>query len=182
MYLLVAAAVLMGPTACGSDDSDTDEPAATKATSAGVVGDNDQKQKPAAVGDTITIVTKETTLKVTVLGVVDPVELGGIDGAEAGKRFAGVRVALQNVGAKPYTGTPIGEAVLTDSDREEHDGGTLVESECGGTFASDPQVAPGARKEGCIPYELDKGAEPMTFEFAGRDGFGPATAEWRLTE
>jgi len=179
---LVAAAVASGGVACGSDDSESDKPSnKPESASSGIVGDNDQK-KPAAIGETITIVTVETTLKVTVLGVVDPVKLGGADGAERGKRFAGVRAAIQNVGSKRYTGAPIGEAVLTDSDGGEHQGGLLSESECGGSFASDPQIAPGTRKEGCIPYEIDKGADPQTFEYAGKDGFVPATAEWDLTQ
>jgi hypothetical protein len=63
---------------------------------------------------------------------------------------------------------------------EQADATILAESECSGGFASSAKIAPGARRQGCIPFVVPKGRKAKLFQFTLESGFGPQAGEWSL--
>ena len=139
------------------------------------------KPKLAQIGDSITFDTNDTTLRMTVLGVIDPLSASEYDQPDAGKRFVGVRVAISNVGGETYSDSVSNGAQMIDSNDEQADSTIVTSGECSSAFSSDLRLSPGSREVGCIPFEINVQASPKTFQFAGDSGFGPDNVEWRLT-
>lgn len=135
----------------------------------------------AKLGDPITLETQSTELKVTAENVIDPLEGGQFDRPQnKGSRFVGIEVEIANTGNETYSDSPSnGATVLTDDDQQA-DSALLTGGECGDQFASDVQIGPGSRQVGCIPFEIEQGAEPARFQFGPDSGFGPETGEWAL--
>jgi hypothetical protein len=105
---------------------------------------------------------------------------GEFDTVTAGKRRVGIKVALRNVGTATYNDAPGNSGkVLTTAD-EQGQQVTISGGECESGFDSSVTISPGSRQQGCIPFEIPKGAELKTFQFTLDSGFGPQTGEWSL--
>jgi hypothetical protein len=164
-------------------------PATTAATATGTTApartaDSTAARAPgtaARVGDAISLRGSETTLKVRVLGVLDPLAAGDYDQADAGKRYVGVRIALDNTGQSAYSDA-VGNGshvIMAGNDQAES---TIVSSgPCGGDFQSDVKIAPGEQRVGCIPFQVPEGETVKSFEFTPDSGFANNTGEWDIS-
>jgi hypothetical protein len=185
LLLIVAFAsfgiVTMGADSCGTNTTNTpDASSDSGGGSSGGSGGGGSKSQKARVGDSITIKTTETKLKVTVLGVMDPVNAGQYDQPAASRRYVGVQLSIRNVGGNSYSDAPSNGAQLVDNHDEQADPTLLTGGDCTIGFSSDVRLSPGSRQKGCIAFEIKKRAKPATFQFAGDSGFGPGNAEWTL--
>lgn len=148
--------------------------------SSGSGGGGSSGAKKASVGDSITLDGSTNKMQVTVLKVLDPAPAGQYDQPTSGHRYVGVQVALRNVGSDTYSDAPgNGAKIITTSD-EQADTALLEGGPCSSGFSSDVKISPGSRLQGCIPFEVPKGAKPKTFQFSLDSGFGPQSGEWHL--
>lgn len=174
---IVACVALVFVAGCGTTDVKT-----TPETQGTSDSSSSTPQKAAGVGDTLTLKGQDDGEKmaVTLLGVIDPLSVGEFDSPDKGKRYVGVRIALKNIGTAAYDDSPSnGAALLTRTD-EQLDTTIVSGGPCDSPFASSAKIAPGARQQGCIPFEAPRGAKLKTFQFTLASGFGPDAGEWRL--
>jgi len=122
----------------------------------------------------------DAKVQVTLLDVIDPVAVGEFETPEGDKRIVGIRIAMKNVSETQYDDSPSNGSVLIYGSDEQADATILAEGECSSGFASSAKIAPGARRQGCIPFEVPKGNKPKTFQFTLESGFGPQAGEWSL--
>ena len=172
---LLAGGSLMafGGAGCGSDEKDEPEKK-----------DSAQKAKPkspsASFGQPITLEGGGLRVRVIPTRVIEPVPAGEFDQPEAGKRFVGVQLILQNVGDKVYDDSPSNGAILLTGPNEKADTAILNEGPCSLKFGSNTKIAPGSRREGCVPFHVPRGAQPKTFEFSLDSPVGPKTGRWSV--
>jgi hypothetical protein len=139
------------------------------------------KAPVAGIGDSLTLEGSDgLKVQVTLLDVIDPVAVGEFETPEGDKRIVGIRIAMKNVSETQYDDSPSNGSVLIYGSDEQADATILAEGECSSGFASSAKIAPGARRQGCIPFEVPKGNKPKTFQFTLESGFGPQAGEWSL--
>jgi hypothetical protein len=181
---LAVAAVLAG---CGgtqttvkavtsSGQSTTATRAATTATRASTAA-----RQQAKVGDTLTLTGNDgESMAVKVDGVMDPLDVGPDDQADAGQRFVGIQITLKNVGAVAYSDSPSnGSTLLSNTDEQAKDQ-IVSGGPCGNDFASSAKIAAGQTQQGCVPFEMPVGQTPATFQFTLSSGFANQTGQWSL--
>ena len=142
-------------------------------------GEGKAKSPKARVGQAVTLEGTDTKMRVTPVSVKS-VSGGEIDTATSGKRYVGVQLRLKNVGQKTYQDSPSNGAKLITRSGEQADPTILTGGFCSGSFTSDTNIASGASRQGCIPFEVPKGQKLATFQFGLDSGFGPQTGEWRI--
>lgn len=189
--LPASAFVTMGQDSCSTDEtvntpdeqSDTGpKPSEGGGSSDGAEADDGGgAPKVANVGDSLTLEgASDERMQVTVQKVLDPAPAGEFDEPSKGMRYVGVQVALKNVGDAQYDDSPSNGAVLLTANDEQAQSAIVIEGPCAGSFGSSAKIAPGARQQGCIPFEVPNGAKLKTFQFTLSSGFGPQAGEWRL--
>lgn len=168
------------PTTVNEPDSEVDaqqvegEPGAPVDASRG-------KAQTATVGDSLTLEGLEgLRMKVTVLRVIDPLSGGQFDAPQGGNRFVGVKIRLRNVSDLTYDDSPSNGAQLLDGQGEQAQGGYVIGGQCAGDFPSRAKIAPRAKQQGCLVFEMKKGRNPKLFQFALDSGFADENGEWRL--
>lgn len=137
---------------------------------------------PARIGQPITLrgLQNGERLRVTVLKVLAPLEVGEFDRPSKGKRYVGIELRLKNVGTRRYSDSPGNGATLIYSGGRQADSTFVLEGPCGGSFSSSVKLAPGSSRRGCIAYEIPKGTFPKRFQFTMNSGFADQTGEWTL--
>jgi hypothetical protein len=133
------------------------------------------------IGDAITVRGQETELQVRVVGVLDPAPAAPADTPlDPRARFVGVDLRLRNIGEGRYSESPLAGSTLLTAGGGEAEPVNLIGGPCGGDFALRVALAPGARRAGCVPFEVSAGERPVSFEFALDSGFAPEVGRWRL--
>lgn len=179
LLLAAFAIALMGADDSSCSTETTDEPD-KEADSGSESGGKQQKQKVAKVGDSITVKGSDTSMKVTVVKVIDPVPAGEFDSPDAGKRYVGIQIRLRNVGDGPYDDSPSNGAELLMGNDTQAGFALITEGDCSSDFGSSAKIGPGNTQVGCLPFEAKNGLRPKTFQFTLDSGFGPQAGEWRL--
>jgi hypothetical protein len=119
-------------------------------------------------------------LEATLVRVLDPLRVGRFDRPPRGSRLVGVELVLRNVGRATYADAPAGGATLLTT-RDEEATPTLVSGgACGGAFSAYTTLRPGARRRGCIPFEVRRRARLEAFELALEAGYGRKSGKWSL--
>jgi hypothetical protein len=120
-------------------------------------------------------------MRVRVVRLIDPVPVGPSDATVNPKgRFVGVEIGLENLGPSPFNESPLGDASLVLDDGREGDPVTLLGGPCAGGFATHVKIAPGAKRGGCLAFEVAAGRRATAFQFALDSGFAEEMGEWRL--
>jgi hypothetical protein len=133
------------------------------------------------IGDPITLRGQETELEVRVVRVLDPAPAAPADTPlDPSARFVGVELRLRNIGAGRYSESPLAGSTLLTVGGGEAEPVNLIGGPCGGDFALHVSLAPGARRAGCVPFEVASGKRPASFQFALDSGFAPEVGTWRL--
>jgi hypothetical protein len=133
------------------------------------------------IGDSITLRGQETELEVRVVRVLDPAPAGPADiTLDPRARFVGVELRLRNIGAGRYSESPLAGSTLLTGGGGEAEPVNLIGGPCGGDFALHVSLAPGARRAGCVPFEVAGGKRPASFQFGLDSGFAPEVGTWRL--
>jgi Domain of unknown function (DUF4352) len=178
-FAVSAAVLAVAVSSCGSTTTVKEQPDQTTATSA--PAKPAPAKKPAGVGDSITLNGEEgLRMKVTLVRVIDPVPVGEFDEPQAGNRFVGVVIRLENVSSVAYDDSPSNGATLIHGADEQADATIVTGGVCASGFASQAKIAPAGRRQGCIPFELPSASKLKTFQFTLLSGFGPDTGEWSL--
>jgi hypothetical protein len=139
------------------------------------------QNKQARVGDTLTISGDGgERVDVTVDGVMDPLAVGSYDQADSGQRYVGVQITLKNSGSVPYSDAPSNGAALLSGNGEQATGEIVSGGPCGNDFQSSVNIAPGDSEQGCVPFEMEDGQTPATFQFTLDSGFANQTGQWSL--
>lgn len=140
--------------------------------------------KPSAlakVGDTLTLKGQETTLKVRLTGVLDPLTGGEFDSPDSGKRYVGIKLEFKNAGGAAFSDAVSNGSTIVLEDNEQGDTTILSGGDCSGSFGSDVKIAPGDTRAGCIPFEVPSAARLRSFQFTPDSGFADATGEWAIS-
>ncbi len=135
----------------------------------------------AHVGDTLTLVGQETTLKVRVTSLLDPLASGQYDSPSPGKRYVGVQLVVKNVGARAYSDAVSNGSTIVLVGNQQADSTSVSDGPCGGSFGSDVKIAPGDTRAGCVPFEVPSGVRLRSFQFTPDSGFSDATGEWDIS-
>jgi hypothetical protein len=128
------------------------------------------------IGVPVRVAAESTILKLTVEGVVDPLESAAASPPD-GVRFVAVRLGIENVGERSIEISLAQETTLTTSKDEQLDpafagvGGECAESLTVATLSA------GGERSGCIPFQVPEGQRAKAFQFGGFT----ETAEWDLT-
>lgn len=186
----MAAAVIGGCATANPSTKDTPDSASTSSAAATSTPKAKKKAvakptaapKKAGIGDSITLKGMEgETVKVKLLRVLDPAPAGEFDTPSSGKRYVGVELQLTNVGAKTYKDSPSNGATMIYGASRQADATLLSDGPCAANgFASDARIAPGAKRRGCIPFEIGKSSKARTFQFALDSGLADEGGEWQL--
>jgi len=142
-------------------------------------GEGKSKSPKARIGQTVTLKGTDTKMRVTPLSV-KPVSGGELDTPASGKRYVGVKLRLRNVGETTYDDAPSNGAKLLTRSGEQADPTIVTGGPCAGSFDSDTTISAGGSRQGCLPFEVPKGAKLVGFQFGLDSGFGPQTGEWRV--
>ena len=138
------------------------------------------KPPPARLGEALTLNGRHNRMRVRVLAVDRSVRGGRFDVPKRGQTFVGVRVALENLGDVTYADAPANGARLLTGGGRRAKPALLTGGDCSGEFGTATTIAPGAKRRGCLPFEMPRGEEPKTFTFALDSGLGLQTGEWDL--
>lgn len=142
-------------------------------------GTQSEQPAEATIGDTISLhgeLDPELEIAVTVESVVDPAKGDRFLKAEEGNRYAAVEVRLQNTGPIDCSASPTNGAVLIDAKQYDTWLGSGVEPSLDGTV----RIAPGDERVGFIVFQVPKGEDPASFQFALESGFASVTGQWSL--
>jgi hypothetical protein len=178
--LVAVAVALMGADDSSCSTETTNEPDAESDSGSDSGGGGRDDQKVANIGDSITLKGTDTSMKVTVLKVIDPVQAGQFDAAAAGNRYVGIQLRLRNTGDGPYDDSPSNGAELLMRNDTQAESALVSEGQCSSDFGSSAKIGPGSTQVGCIPFEAKNGLRPKTFQFTLDSGFGPEGGEWSL--
>jgi uncharacterized protein DUF4352 len=133
------------------------------------------------IGTPITLRGTVTELEVRVTRVLDPAPASPGDQTLSPRdRFVGIELALRNIGKGNYSESPLSDSKLLLADGSEADPVNLLGGPCGGRFALHVTLRPGAKADGCVPFEARQGRRPSRFQFALESGFAPEVGTWRL--
>lgn len=166
--MTLATAVGCGPTEVTSTpDKGSVEAPTTQATAA-------------KVGDTITLKSNDSGLKVavTLMKVVPTAKSSEYSDPEPGNRMAALQIRLKNVGTVAYTDAPTNGASVIDAQDQEH-GASILEIELRPALDF-PTIAPGSARVGYLAFEVPKSAKLAKFQFTLDSGYGPQSGEWSL--
>jgi hypothetical protein len=132
-----------------------------------------------ALGQTVRLRSRATSLAVTVLGVRVPVGGSRSDVPLSGDRFAGVLVDVRDVGAAGYSSSEWADVGLYGSDGSAAWHAFLGSGVC--TDEGQPSaLAPGDDRHWCVPFELPARVRPAEVTVAPDGGFGLHIGEWML--
>lgn len=92
----------------------------------------------------------------------------------------GVEFVLTNTGTSTYSDSPSNGAKLISKGDQQFDSTILSEGPHGGSFASTVKIAPGAKRQGCIPFEVTRGVKVKTLQLALDSGFADEFASERF--
>lgn len=133
-----------------------------------------------AVGRSHDMATQDgTRVRVTVLGVVDPVPRGSYSlRPKRGRHWVGVRMRFQALGPRSYDDSPGNGARLAA-------GGRLYRSDVSRPDGCPALPAiivlpPGRTTTGCVLFEVRRGDRPTAVSFWPSSRFSPDVGFWRL--
>jgi hypothetical protein len=172
LVLLVIAGFALVAGACGSGSSTDGSPAPSgSGTPTG------------ALGDTLTVATTAGGELAVTAHESKRVEKVVSYGDELSPDAYGVRLTIENTGAKAYEDVITDCVVLTDAEGEEHkaevymfqpDGTDMPE------LLQDVRIAAGDEVSGWVYFALDPERQPGTLTFTADGGSGPAAVAWSL--
>jgi hypothetical protein len=172
LILLVIAGFALAAGACGSGSSTEGSP------SPGGSG------APAgAIGDTLTVATAAGGELAVTAHESKRVEKVVSYGDELSPDAYGVRLTIENTGAKAYTDLVTDCVVLTDAEGEEHKAEVYMFRPDGTDMPDllqNVKLAAGDEVSGWVYFALDPDREPATLAFTADGGSGPATVAWAL--
>jgi uncharacterized protein DUF4352 len=161
-------------TADGQATTASQVPTATQASTSG-------SPQQATIGGTLTLTGNDReSMAVIVDGVMDPLQVGPDDQADPWQRFVGIQITLKNVGLVADSDSPSNGATLLSNTNEQAQGQIVSGGPCGNDFQSSANIAPGDTQQGCIPFEMQNGQTPTTFQFTLNSGFADQTGQWSL--
>jgi hypothetical protein len=188
--LLVAlcATLVVGCATTDPSTKDTPDSSARAATATATAGAQQPdpsatptpKPKKAGIGDSITLAGSDAKISVKLLGIRDPLSAGDYDQPDSGKRYVGIMIEMANVGTTTYKDSPGNGATIIYGNDEQASNTLVVGGPCAGSFANDVRIAPGAKRRGCIPFELPKSRKAKMLQFALDSGFADEDGEWVL--
>ncbi len=123
---------------------------------------------------------RDVEVVVTLERVVDPLAGGEFDAPTSGKRFVGVMLRITNTGDVAYEDSPGNGSNLTYGDDRQATSSLVSEGPCSGGFSSSVKISPGARRKGCIVFEVPRANKIKTFQFTLDSGFADESAEWSV--
>jgi hypothetical protein len=130
------------------------------------------KAGPAAPGESLRLATRSGVIRVSVTGVVDPVDRGSYyRGPRAGTRWVGVKLKIQNVGSTTYDDDPANDTRLVAGNHVIQADSALLTT-CD-VFPVSVTLSPGESREGCVIFEVPTGSRPRQLRFASDSYFGP---------
>lgn len=183
----LAAALLLGLTACGSSDPEVTTKPNPK-TSAPADSPKTPSSKPtptqqdASIGDTITLKGFEEgqQVAVTIKKVSDPaVPKDQFFKPEDGSRWIGIQVEIVNTGTAAYDDSPGNGMQIADSEGQRFNG-VIADIKAGPSMAASVTLKPGAKALGWLVFEAPKNAKIDTVQFGMNSGFADQTGEWKL--
>lgn len=139
------------------------------------------EQKTAQIGDVITLVGSDETLKIAVkLNKVFPSAQpkDTFIGAGDGNEFYGVELILKNVGTVAYDDSPANGTVVIDDEGQQY-GATLADLKHGVSLNS-TTIAPGDVRKGVIAFAVTKGAKIVKLQMGLNSGFADQKGEWTI--
>jgi hypothetical protein len=119
-------------------------------------------------------------LEATLLGYTAHVAGGEYDEPSAGMQYVGITLRIRNIGKVAYSDSPSNGASVLSSTGRPGKTTLLTSGECGESFATRVNIAPGEAQEGCIPFEIPEGTEVAKVQWTPSSGFSEETAEWQL--
>ncbi|HEY4277710.1 MAG TPA: DUF4352 domain-containing protein [Conexibacter sp.] len=163
-----------------ADTVATTPEATATATATATTADETPPPKPhvPTVGDALTLKGSDVTMRVKLLGVVDPATAGEYDTVDG--RLVGVRLKMTNVGDRAYDDAPSNGVELITRDDEQSDSTLVSGGNCAGSFSSSTKIAPGSARVGCIAFDVPSGKQLKTFQLTLDSGFAAQTGEWRI--
>jgi hypothetical protein len=138
------------------------------------------KPRAPRVGDSIDLSGSDSEIKVKVVRVIDPLSGGEFDTPDNGKRYVGIEIQMTNMGDSVYSDSPSNGAVLLYGDDRQAESTIIAGGPCAGGFSTSVKLRPGARRRGCIPFEMSTTRKPKGFQFALDSGFSDDLGEWKL--
>jgi hypothetical protein len=133
------------------------------------------------LGAAITVKGEDTELRVRVRRVLDPAPASAADTTLAPRaRFVGIALELENIGDGIYSESPLQDSTLLTGAGTSADPVTLLGGPCARRFSTHVTLRPGARRKGCVAFEVRQGERPATFQFALDSGFAPEVGTWAL--
>ncbi len=157
-------------TAGGSTATTGGSTATTKASSAAHVGST------VAVSD-----GNGGDANVTITQVIDPAS--GADQyttPDAGKRFVGVEMTIQNTGKKTLQDDANSTTTVQGSDNQTYTFDVNDISECTNFNSGSYTLAPGASVTGCVVFQLPTGVSPKQVQFQPTGFTGGTTGQWQV--
>jgi hypothetical protein len=186
LAVVAAGALAFGLVGCGTETTDEPDAQADPAAAAQETTTEAEPNAPpedsssgsAALGDSITLGTLDDgEIQVTPVEVKDPATSGNqFIEPDAGNRYVGVRVRINNTGDSVYEDSPSNGASVVDTKDVEWDADVFdaVEPALGTV-----KITPGDARVGWIAFEVDKQSKLRTFQFSTDSGFGD-TGQWTL--
>lgn len=141
-----------------------------------------EKEKTAAVGDTLTLkgIEDGEQLDVTLkqwLPTAKPAT--EFDIPQDGKRWAAAQFELVNTGSKVYADSPQNGAKAADSKGQRFDS-WFGEISAGPAMSSDVSLPKGEKALGWIVFEVPKDSKVVSVQFAMNSGFSDQTGQWAV--
>lgn len=140
----------------------------------------------AGVGGGITLVGSDENLKVrvTVVSIADPASPKNAEfsSLEAGSRFVGVQLNLENVGTVAYSDSPTNGAKLIDTQGQQYDPEIAEEITQGPGIGATVTIAAGSNASGWMVFQIAQSTQLRTFQMALDSGFADQHGEWTLGE
>jgi hypothetical protein len=141
-----------------------------------------EKEKTAAVGDTLTLkgIEDGEQLDVTLKQWLPTAKPGTeFDVPQDGKRWAAAQFELVNTGSKVYADSPQNGAKAADSQGQRFDS-WFGEISAGPSMSSDVSLPKGEKALGWIVFEVPKDSKVVSVQFAMNSGFSDQTGQWTV--
>jgi hypothetical protein len=90
-----------------------------------------------------------------------------------------IDLVLRNTGSSPYNDSPGNGAELIDTQDRGYTEAFNESPSCH-HLGSSVRLASGAKRAGCLVFEVKKDAKPALFQFTMDSGFADETGEWVL--
>lgn len=183
----LTAAALLALTACspGKETVTTKPKTATSKESSAKEEKTDkpaEKEKTAAVGDTLTLkgIEDGEQLDVTLKQWLPTAKPGTeFDVPQDGKRWVAAQFELVNTGSKVYADSPQNGAKAADSQGQRFDS-WFGEISAGPAMSSDVSLPKGEKALGWIVFEVPKDSKIVSVQFAMNSGFSNQTGQWTV--